>query len=208
MGPLLSASRFAVMAHHDIRQAHAPALSTPSLLSADVYSQKQTVQSAGIWERFRRIVAIDANRSNGVPLNPYFRNPTPGSNDPVAYEDPVTTPAADLADNPYWKRDVRRAYPQLSVVTQGDAVGLLTVGSAASPKVELIGEAGAKELVAVEEEGQSGLAKLLEKKGGKAVAKDVLVGGLPPLPSGQNLASGKWDVYKYGLADEMSYAGE
>ena len=26
--------------------------------------------------------------------------------------------ASDIAENPYWKRDVRRAYPQLSVVTQ------------------------------------------------------------------------------------------
>lgn len=26
--------------------------------------------------------------------------------------------ASDPAQNPYWKRDVRRAYPQLSVITQ------------------------------------------------------------------------------------------
>jgi hypothetical protein len=45
----------------------------------------------------------------------------------MAYDDPVTVPAADLADNPYWKRDVRRRYPQLSTVTQADAVALLEV---------------------------------------------------------------------------------
>ena len=55
--------------------------------------QKQTLQSHGIWERIRRTFAIDPDRSNGVPLNPHFRNPPPGSNDPQGYTDPVTTPA-------------------------------------------------------------------------------------------------------------------
>jgi hypothetical protein len=123
----------------------------------------------------------------------------------------VTAPAGDIADNPYWKRDVRRAYPALSVVSQSDAVALLSVGSAAAPKVELIGDAGAKQLVAVEEEGLAGgLAAYLEKKGGKEVAQDVsvFVGGLPPTPSGQSLASGKWETHKYGLAEEESYGEE
>jgi hypothetical protein len=127
----------------------------------------------------------------------------------MAYDDPVTLPSADLADNPYWKRDVRRAYPKLSTVTQGDAVGLLTVGSAAAPKVELIGDAGAKQLVAVQEEGQTqGLAAFFEKSAGKDVKADVMVDGLPPLPSGQSLASGKWAVHKYELAEEPSYTEE
>lgn len=33
--------------------------------------------------------------------------------------------ASDPAQNPYWKRDVRRAYPQLSVVTQTELSTLL-----------------------------------------------------------------------------------
>ena len=33
--------------------------------------------------------------------------------------------ASDPAQNPYWKRDVRRVYPQLSVVTQSELSGLL-----------------------------------------------------------------------------------
>jgi hypothetical protein len=33
--------------------------------------------------------------------------------------------ASDPAQNPYWKRDVRRAYPQLSVVTQSELSSLL-----------------------------------------------------------------------------------
>lgn len=156
-------------------------------------------------------MVIDPNRSNGVPLNPYFRNPTPGALDPLSYDDPVTVPAADLADNPYWKRDARRAYPKLSVVDQADAVALLTVGSSAAPKVELIGDAGAKQLLAVAEEGQTkGLAVFLEGKAVGDVTKDatVFVDGLPPLPSGQSAASGKWDVHKYGLAEETSYGEE
>ncbi|PTB68571.1 21 kDa subunit of NADH dehydrogenase [Trichoderma citrinoviride] len=168
-------------------------------------TKKQTLQSTGIWETIRKAFSLDPNRSNGVPLNPYFRNPTPGALDPQTYDDPVTLPAGDIADNPYWKRDVRRAYPKLSVVTQGDAVSLLTVGSAAQPKVELIGEAGDKALVAAKQEGEStGLAKFLEKAP-KDVAKDVFVNGLPPVPSGQNLKAGGWDVHGYELNEEQTY---
>ena len=170
-------------------------------------SQKQTLQSVGIWERFRRAFAIDPERSNGVPLNPYFRYPSPGQLDPHSYDDPVTIPAGDIADNPYWKRDARRNYPRLSVVSQADQVALLTVGNAVTPKVELIGEEGSKALVAAAEEGeQTGLAAFIEKKGAD-VAKDVLVDGLTPLPSGQSLLTGKWDVHKYGLS-EQSYPEE
>lgn len=39
--------------------------------------------------------------------------------------------ASDPAQNPYWKRDVRRAYPQLSVVTQSELSTLLIQHSAA-----------------------------------------------------------------------------
>lgn len=166
--------------------------------------QKQTLQSKGIWELFRRAVSIDPNRSNGVPLNPWYRNPPPGSNDPKGYEDPVTAPAGDIADNPYWKRDSRRSYPKPSVVGQGEVAQLLTVGSAAQPKVELIGEAGEKQLVAARQEGETGLASCLESAP-KDLAKDLFVAGLPPLPSGQSLASGQWDVHKYKLSEENSY---
>ncbi|KAG5925604.1 hypothetical protein E4U42_004128 [Claviceps africana] len=169
-------------------------------------AKKQTVQSAGIWETLRRALALDPNRSNGVPLNPYYRNPAPGSNDPATYEDPVTVPAGDIADNPYWKRDHRRHYPRLSVMNQADVASLLTLGSAASPKVALIGEAGEKKLVAAQEEGRTGLAKCLEKATGD-VTKDVFVNGLPPLPSGQSLAKGSWDVHAYELTEE-SYPAE
>ncbi|KAI1484986.1 hypothetical protein F5X96DRAFT_381998 [Biscogniauxia mediterranea] len=175
-------------------------------------STKQTVQSTGIWEMIRRFFAVDPNRSNGVPLNPYYRNPTPGGLDPLSYDDPVTLPAGDIADNPYWGRDARRAYPRLSYVNQGDAVGLLSVGSAARPRQELIGEAGEKQLVAARAEGakDGGLAAFLQGPAGKtalAVAKeDILVNGLPPLPGGlRKKPDGKWDVHRYGLTEENAY---
>lgn len=155
----------------------------------------------------RKAFAIDPNRSNGVPLNPYYRNPAPGQNDPLAYTDPVTLPAGDIADNPYFKRDARRSYPHASIVGQAQQVALLTVGSAAQPRVELIGEEGSKALVAAEETGKTaGLATYMEKNGVEA-AKLLLAqtGGLPPLPSGQSLSSGKWDVHKYEIIEEQSY---
>ncbi len=37
----------------------------------------------------------------------------------------ILAPASDPAQNPYWKRDVRRAYPKLSVVTQSELSTLL-----------------------------------------------------------------------------------
>jgi hypothetical protein len=145
-----------------------------------------------------------------VPLNPYNRNPAPGNNPPLEYDDPVTFPAGDIADNPYWKRDHRRNYPRLSVVGQAQQVALLTVGSAAAPRVELIGEEGSKALVAAEESGKTGgVAAYLEESGVEAAKRVLeLTGGLPPLPSGQSLASGEWDVHKYGIRDEQSYSEE
>ncbi|KAH6986149.1 hypothetical protein BKA56DRAFT_579899 [Ilyonectria sp. MPI-CAGE-AT-0026] len=171
-------------------------------VAGDVVSlaKKHTLQSAGIWEVVRRFLTLDPNRSNGVPLNPHFRYPAPGANDPLEYNDPVTIPAGDIADNAYWKRDHRRAYPQLSVVDQAQFASLLSVGSAAAPKVDLIGEAGEQALVAAKQDAETGLAKALEKAP-KDVTKDVFVDGLPPLPSGTSLASGKWDVHKYAITD-------
>lgn len=142
-----------------------------------------------------------------MPLNPYNRNPSPGSNDPLGYDDPVTVPAGDIADNPYWKRDARRNYPRHSVIGQAQQVALLTVGSAAAPRVELIGEEGSKALVKAEEEGKAGgLATYLENSGVEAARRVLeMTGGMPPLPSGENLTTGKWDVHKYGVKEEQSY---
>lgn len=110
----------------------------------------------------------------------------------------MTTPAADIADNPYWKRDVRRAYPTLSTVTQGDAVGLLSIGSAAAPSAKLLaGEEGSKQLVSVKEQGQKGLAAYFEAEK-SAVAGVLGADGLPPLPVAVRSKSVKAEKYELG----------
>jgi len=100
---------------------------------------------------------------------------------------------------------VRRQYPQLSSVTQADVVGLLNVGSQQQPKQELIGDAGQKQLVAVKEEGEKGLAAFFEKE--KTASANVLgPDGAPPLPSGLNVT--KDGEKKYEVLREQSYSAE
>ncbi|KAL9641095.1 MAG: hypothetical protein Q9204_000320 [Flavoplaca sp. TL-2023a] len=159
--------------------------------TANSYLKKYTVRSTGIWDRIRRALAVDPNRSSGVPLNPQYRNPPPGANPPGAYDDPVTVPAGDIAENAYFRRDVRRSYPRLSVVKQGDVVGLLTVGSKAKPKDDVlqIGDAGAKQLMQVQREGEgNGLAALFKQE--KTSITSVLApDGMPPFPTGGSRTS-------------------
>ena len=124
-------------------------------------------------------------------MNPQYRNPPPGANPPEAYDDPVTVPAGDLAENAYYKRDIRRSYPRLSVVKQADVVGLLAVGSKANPKENglQIGDAGSKQLMQLKQQAeQSGLAAFFEKE--KNFSASIFgPDGLPPFPSGMSRAS-------------------
>ncbi|OBZ68179.1 NADH-ubiquinone oxidoreductase 21 subunit [Grifola frondosa] len=77
----------------------------------------------GFWKKFRDAVVVDPDISSGLPIAGINRFPPPGSR-PERYCTPATK-ASDPAQNPYWKRDVRRAYPQLSVVTQAELSSLL-----------------------------------------------------------------------------------
>lgn len=89
-------------------------------------------------------------------------------------------PAGDLAENPYWKRDVRRNYARTAVFEQNDIAGLLTIGSRAAPRIGK-GAEGEKQLVEVKALDAGVLAKVLESK--KDAAKEVLgTDGLPPMP--------------------------
>ena len=148
---------------------------------------------------------MDPNRSTGVPLNPQFRNPPPGALDPNSYDDPTTVPAADIADNPYWRRDVRRSYPRISAVTQGDVVGLLSVGSAANPSQKLLsGAEGSKQLVAVKQDGEEkGLAAFFEQQ--KAVGSVLRDDGMPPFPPPRGRPQ---FATKYELEGEQSYENQ
>ncbi|KAF7361906.1 NUZM, NADH-ubiquinone oxidoreductase 21.3 kDa subunit [Mycena venus] len=80
----------------------------------------------GFWKKFRKsceVAAVNPEISTGLPLPAINRFPPPASR-PEKYSTPATK-ASDPAQNPYWKRDVRRAYPQLSIVTQSELSSLL-----------------------------------------------------------------------------------
>ncbi|THH27840.1 hypothetical protein EUX98_g6336 [Antrodiella citrinella] len=77
----------------------------------------------GFWKKFRDAVVINPEISSGLPIQGINRYPPPGSR-PERYSTPATK-ASDPAQNPYWKRDVRRTYPRLSVVTQTELSALL-----------------------------------------------------------------------------------
>ncbi|KZT10624.1 NADH dehydrogenase 21 kDa subunit [Laetiporus sulphureus 93-53] len=86
-------------------------------------STRYHLSPKGFWKKFRDAVVINPEISSGLPLPGVFRYPPPGSR-PEVYATPATK-ASDPAQNPYWKRDVRRVYPQLSVVTQTELSSLL-----------------------------------------------------------------------------------
>ncbi|KAF8629661.1 hypothetical protein AX17_005600 [Amanita inopinata Kibby_2008] len=78
----------------------------------------------GFWKKFREVASANPSVSSGLPVPGINRYPQPGSR-PEKYSTPATK-ASDPAQNPYWKRDVRRAYPQLSMITQCELSALLT----------------------------------------------------------------------------------
>ncbi|KAF3907243.1 hypothetical protein ABW20_dc0104440 [Dactylellina cionopaga] len=151
-------------------------MSIPPGGARSVY-KKYTVGSTGIWERIRRFFAVDPERSTGIPYIAQFRNPAPGNLPQPAYHDPTTIPSGDIADNPYWKRDNRRGYPRLSVVTQSDAAGMLLLGTAAVPKIA-DGSAGEKQLVEIKQSNE-GLVEVMKQVGNAGL---LMSDGLPPLP--------------------------
>jgi len=96
-----------------------------NLLILTVMATKKAAESTlyhlspkGFWKKFRDAVVVNPEISSGLPIAGINRYPQPASR-PERYTTPATK-ASDIAENPYWKRDVRRAYPQLSVITQSD----------------------------------------------------------------------------------------
>ncbi|KAG8936789.1 hypothetical protein FRC03_007599 [Tulasnella sp. 419] len=88
----------------------------------------------GFWKKFRDAVVVNPEISTGLPLPDVHRYPQPGSR-PEKYATPATM-ASDPAQNPYHKRDVRRAYPQLSVVSQSEMAQLLLASPDVTPSSE------------------------------------------------------------------------
>jgi len=88
-------------------------------------------------------------------------------------------------------------YTRLSVVRQPELVALLTVGSAAQPKEDVLqlGEAGNKQLVALKDEGEKGLSAFFEKN--KTAAMSVLgPNGMPPLPPSRHPQGKRYEMLK------------
>ncbi|GFZ43610.1 hypothetical protein JCM24511_01330 [Saitozyma sp. JCM 24511] len=85
-------------------------------MSAD--SSLYHFEPQGFWKKF-----LNPAISSGLPIPEKNRYPQPASR-PEKYATPATK-ASDVAFNPYYKRDTRRAYPQTSVVTQSELSSLL-----------------------------------------------------------------------------------
>ncbi|KAK9459819.1 uncharacterized protein V1516DRAFT_678079 [Lipomyces oligophaga] len=144
---------------------------------------KYSLRSTGVWEKIRKLLALVPNRSTGNPIVPLYRVPAPGSQ-PVAssYTDPSTLPAADIADNWYYKRDVRRAYPRTSSFGQADIAGLITFGSVAKPLVPKSEEAVTS--LAKIQDGSNNLSAVLAAMPAAKVHSGILSSeGLPPFPA-------------------------
>lgn len=74
-------------------------------------------------------------------------------------------------------------------------VALLSVGSAANPREEVlqIGDAGTKQLAEVKDEGEKGLSAFFQKDSG--VGKSVLgANGLPPLPGSRRSTEKQYEL--------------
>ncbi|KAG9050753.1 hypothetical protein FS837_002697 [Tulasnella sp. UAMH 9824] len=130
----------------------------------------------GFWKKFRDATVVNPAISSGLPLPTEHRSLPPGSRT-ERYATPATK-ASDPAQNPYWKRDVRRMYPRLSVVGQQDLAQLLL----AAPEVQ----ASSKETAITTSDGKpeltSAIAIVAESK------KTFTPSSLPPRPP----ALGKW----------------
>lgn len=132
-------------------------------------------------------MVVNPEISSGLPLPDKNRFPTPGSR-PERYSTPATA-ASDVAFNPYYERDARRAYPKTSVVTQETISGLLI----ASPALQSVASGAETAVIKAE---AAPLTEVLEKLpvgrafvggGIETASKD----GMPPSPPPFRVG-GKW----------------
>ncbi|OLL26417.1 NADH-ubiquinone oxidoreductase 21 subunit [Neolecta irregularis DAH-3] len=144
---------------------------------------KLTQESTGFWAKLKNLLAVDPNRSSGIPINSKYRRPHPGSishsySEPGTFfrrythaNDGVAIPSGDIAENPYHQRDVRRAYPRTAVFTQSHIAGLLAYGSKEAPQIS-DGKEGETQLAIV---ADLNLAKVLDER--------KVVKSRPPTPN-------------------------
>lgn len=134
----------------------------------------------GIWNWVKQTFQIAPERSSGLTFNESYRNPMPGSR-PEIYKEPVTAPANDIAQNPYFARDVRRQYPATSFFSQAKVAGLLTYGNKSQPAIA-DGDAGITALANI---GALQLTSAIEAASEKNQNLILAEGGVPPLPLGR-----------------------
>ncbi|EIM20333.1 21 kDa subunit of NADH dehydrogenase [Wallemia mellicola] len=77
----------------------------------------------GIWMKAKQWLAVNPEISSGLINHHQFRKIPPGSR-PEKYVQPISK-SSDIAENPYFKRDVRRAFPKTSHVSQNELAQLL-----------------------------------------------------------------------------------
>ncbi|KAF5095478.1 hypothetical protein D0Z03_001822 [Geotrichum reessii] len=147
-----------------------------------IYELKYTVIPKGIWEKLRQTLTLVPNRSSGNPIVSRFRQPVPGSREEAHfYKDPATLPTNDIAENPYYARNHRINYPKTSHFDQATIAGLLTLGSAANPRIA-DGNAGTQALTAVQQ-GEVKLTQALAESPKEIILGEILGSdGQPPVP--------------------------
>ena len=142
----------------------------------------------GIWNWVKQTFQIAPERSSGITFNESYRNPMPGTPN-AKYKEPLTAPASDIAQNPYYARDVRRQYPAISMFTQEKVAGLLTYGNKAQPAIA----DGNEGITALSKLSELQLTQAIESDGEKNVAAILGEGGVPPLPMGKRGRSWQLD---------------
>ncbi|KAB5590760.1 NADH ubiquinone oxidoreductase [Ceratobasidium theobromae] len=130
-------------------------------------------------------VVVNPEISSGIPIATLNRYPQPASR-PEIYSTPATK-ASDPAQNPYWKRDVRRQYPQLSVVTQ-EHLGRVLLGVPVAPAVSAPSE-GKSSVPAETSTAPVELTEAIAKLGGSG--KSFSPSNLPPAPPFKKWAPSK-----------------
>lgn len=148
----------------------------------------------------RQILVLVPNRSSGNPIPALYRVLPPGARiqDSKNYKDPVTLPAGDIKDNAYFKRDYRRNYPQVHAYDQTKVSGLLTLGSAANPRIS-IGDKGSKELAAFGAGQTVSLSTTLTSLDSKVLKGEVL--GV----SGEPIVAPSLNKFKWTILEEPQH---
>ncbi|KAG0370998.1 hypothetical protein BC939DRAFT_318113 [Gamsiella multidivaricata] len=83
---------------------------------------------SAFWNSVRKALTVNPKVSTGMPDAKEFRFIAPGGQPkPHVPKDPL---ASDIAQNPYYGRDVRRNYPRLAVYSQEEVAGLIAAKEA------------------------------------------------------------------------------